>query len=189
MKHHLAIAAAALLALPAASPAQAGEASVEQRLQRVEDILAIKRIILEYAVTLDAQDFDAYVALFAKDGVWQIGDTVKKGPAEIKAMLVDLYGTPTPNYMSGQRFRIVSNMQVDVDGDRATARSRHLSIMRGENGSPSPTLAGLYEDEYIREDGEWKILHRTDYPLMPTPEEWLVQLQQIQAAQAAEAAE
>jgi hypothetical protein len=33
-------------------------------------------------------------------------------------------------------------------------------------------LTGLYEDELIRVDGEWKILRRVDNPIMPTPEEW-----------------
>lgn len=32
---------------------------------------------------------------------------------------------------------------------------------------------GCYEDEFIREDGQWKILRRVDYPVMPTAEEWL----------------
>jgi hypothetical protein len=36
-----------------------------------------------------------------------------------------------------------------------------------------PELAGLYEDEFVREDGEWKILRRVDNPIMPTREEWL----------------
>jgi len=44
--------------------------------------------------------------------------------------------------------------------------------MRGENGSPRPALAGFYEDEFIREDGQWKILRRVDNPVMPTAEEW-----------------
>ena len=44
--------------------------------------------------------------------------------------------------------------------------------MRGADGSPVPELAGVYEDEFIREDGQWKILHRVDNPIMPTAEEW-----------------
>ena len=45
--------------------------------------------------------------------------------------------------------------------------------MRGPNGEPTPMLGGRYEDEFIREDGEWKILRRVDYPVMPTQEEWM----------------
>ena len=31
---------------------------------------------------------------------------------------------------------------------------------------------GYYDDEYVREDGQWKILHRVDHPMMPTAAEW-----------------
>ena len=34
-------------------------------------------------------------------------------------------------------------------------------------------LGGRYEDEFIRENGEWKILRRVDFPVMPTQEEWM----------------
>jgi ketosteroid isomerase-like protein len=155
---------------PAAAAAAAP--SLEQRLRRAEDQLAIQRVITDYAARLDAQDFDGYAALFAKEGVWQTGTTARRGPAEIKAMLVDLFGTPAPGFVNAESYHLVSNMQVNVDGDRATARSRHLLVMRGENGSPRPALAGYYDDEFVRENGQWKIARRVDNPVMPTSEEW-----------------
>jgi ketosteroid isomerase-like protein len=173
--------AAAVALTPMTAFAQSTTATVEQRLQRVEDELAIKRILVEYAVRLDAKDLDAYVDLFAENGVWQIGNSARTGHAEIRKMLDGLYANAEKEPFGYQRFRIVTNMQVDIDGDRATARSRHLSIMRGEKGQPTPTLAGLYEDELIRENGEWKILKRVDYPIMPTAEEWQLQLQDMLA--------
>jgi hypothetical protein len=33
-------------------------------------------------------------------------------------------------------------------------------------------LAGRYEDDLIRENGQWKILKRIDFPVMPTMDEW-----------------
>lgn len=177
----LIIAAGAVALSPMAAIAQTAPQEFEQRLQRVEDELAIKRILVEYAVRLDAKDLDAYVDLFAENGVWQIGDSARTGHAEIRKMLDGLYGNAEKEPFGYQRFRIVTNMQVDIDGDRATARSRHLSIMRGQNGQPTPTLAGLYEDDLIRENGEWKILKRVDYPIMPTAAEWQSQLQEMLA--------
>ena len=178
-----AIFAAAMALMPLAQ-ATAQEPTLEQRLQKVEDQLAIKRVILEYAVRLDARDFDGYVALFAKDGTWQNGKTVKHGRKEIRQMLVDIYGNPPPGYVNNDSYRIVSNVLVDIDGDHATAHSRQLTIMRGENGSPTPRLSGIYDDELIREDGKWKILHRIDRTIMPTPEEWRKQMSKLHAKQA-----
>jgi len=181
-----ALVAAAMMLLPIPVQAKTEALSVEQRLQRIEDEAAIKRVILQYAVRLDARDFDGYVSLFAKDGVWQNGDTVKHGRDEIKAMLVGIYGNPPPGFVNNDSYRIVSNIEVTLDGDRATAHSRQLTIMRDKNGSPRPALSGIYEDRFIREDGEWKILHRNDITVMPTPEEWRKQMAEMRAQQASD---
>lgn len=162
---------AALLAV--ALPAQAAQPpSVEARLQRAEDELAIRRLLVDYGWTQDARDFSGYAALFAKDGEWVNGANAYKGPEAIRKMLVGLYGEPPPGYVNRESFHIISNPEIDVRGDRATARSRHLLVMRGPDGRPQPMLAGRYEDELIREDGRWKFLRRVDFPVMPTPEEW-----------------
>lgn len=151
--------------------------SLEARVRKAEDIIAIQRVITDYAAHIDAHDFEAYAALFAKDGVWQNGNTIRRGPDEIKAMLAGIYGTPPEGFVNSDSYHLVSNLEVDVDGDRATAKSRHLLVMRGPDGSPVPELAGQYEDEFIREDGQWKILKRVDNPIMPTREEWLKEMQ------------
>jgi uncharacterized protein (TIGR02246 family) len=172
-----------VLAVPTASAAQAGSLTVEQRLQRVEDELAIRRVLVDYAATQDAHDYAGYAALFARDGEWVNGKTVHKGREAIQKMLVDLYGTPPPGYVNSESYHITSNPQINLDGDRATARSRHLLVMRGPKGEPVPALAGRYEDELIREDGKWKILRRVDYPVMPTSEEWMKFIRERRATQ------
>jgi ketosteroid isomerase-like protein len=149
----------------------------------VEDQLAIQRIVTDYAARIDAHDFDGYAALFAREGVWQNGKTIRKGAGEIKAMLVGLFGTPPPGFVNAESYHLVSNIEVNVDGDMATARSRHLLMMRDESGHPRPSLAGWYEDTYIREAGQWKILHRIDHPLMPTAEEWMKEMSARRAAE------
>jgi uncharacterized protein (TIGR02246 family) len=160
--------AAALPAPAAAAPAM----SIEARVQRAEDELAIRRLLVDYAWTQDARDFAGYAALFAKDGEWVNGATVRKGPDEILKMLTGVYGAPQPGYSNRESFHLTTNIEIDLAGDRATARSRHLLVTRGPDGRPQPTLAGRYEDTLIRENGKWKFLRRVDTPLMPTAEEW-----------------
>lgn len=175
--------AMSIAVLPVAS-AHAQGATIEQRLRHVEDELAIQRLVLDYAVKLDARDYDGYVALFARKGTWQNGSTVKHGRSEIRAMLVDLYGTPPPGFVNTDSYRIVSNVETEIHGDTATAHSRQLTIMRGENGSPTPRLSGIYDDELVREEGQWKILHRVDRTIMPSLEQWREQISKLRAGQA-----
>lgn len=168
----------------AVAQAQASGLTVEQRLQRLEDEAAIRRILIDYAATQDARDYDAYAALFAKDGEWVNGKSVYKGRPAIRQLLVGLYGTPPSGYVNTESFHLTYNPQIELNGDRATARSRHLLIMRGAKGEPTPMLAGRYEDELIREDGQWKILRRVDYPVMPTADEWMKVIRERKAAAA-----
>ena len=152
--------------LPAFAAAQTSGLSVEQRLRRVEDELAIQRVLVEYAARQDARDYPGYAALFAKNGEWVNGKNAYKGREAILKMLTDLYGAPPAGYVNNDSYHISTNFQIDVNGDRATVRSRHLLVLRGPKGEPTPSLAGRYEDEFIREDGQWKILRRVDTPVM-----------------------
>jgi ketosteroid isomerase-like protein len=167
----VAFACVALTATAQAAP-QPAHLSIEQRLERAEDEIAIRRILIDYHWNMDMRDFDAYAALFAKEGVWTSGDQVHQGPAAIKKMMIGIFGEPKPGQPNRRSIEITTNPEITIDGDHAKARSRHLLVWRGADGSPQPMLAGRYEDDLIHENGQWKILKRIDFPVMPTIEEW-----------------
>lgn len=170
----LGVLAVLVAAMPALGLAQAASnLTVEQRLRRVEDELAIQRVLVEYAARQDARDYPGYAALFARNGEWVNGKNAYKGRDAILKMLNDLYGPTPAGFVNNDSYHISTNFQIDVNGDRASVRSRHLLVMRGPKGEPTPSLAGRYEDEFIREDGQWKILRRVDTPVMPTSQEWM----------------
>ena len=58
------------LAAPAAALAQAAASTLEQRVQRVEDELAIRRVLIDYARLLDERDYAGYADLFTPYGEW-----------------------------------------------------------------------------------------------------------------------
>jgi uncharacterized protein (TIGR02246 family) len=148
---------------------------------RVEDELAIQRVIVNYAKYIDARDYDGYVGLFAKDGVWSNPSGTHQGAAAIRKMVEGYMGPANaPNHAD---YHLVSNIEVDVDGDRATAVSRWTFIERGEFGAPTPTIAGVYRDQLVREDGQWKFKRRDVENLMPTPEDRRRQQEARQAKQ------
>jgi uncharacterized protein (TIGR02246 family) len=164
----------ALLLAPICVHAEAP--TLEQRVQAVEDQLAIQRVITDYSAHLDARDYDGYVGLFTEDGVWQNGATRREGRADIRAMLTGLFGEPEPEFVNRSSFHQIGNFEIDVDGDTARAKSRFVFVMRGERGAPTPALSGQYHDELVRQDGQWKIRRRVDHTVMPTAEEWVAEI-------------
>ena len=170
-----AILAAALLLAPV--PAQAQAPTLEQRVQALEDQLAIQRVITNYSAFLDARDYEGYVGLFTEDGVWQNGATRREGRAQIRAMLTSLFGEPDPAFVNLSSFHQIGNFEIDVDGDTAHAKSRFVFVWRGEGGAPTPALSGQYEDDLVRVGDEWKIKRRVDHTIMPTAEEWVAEIE------------
>ena len=148
---------AALLLLGGVLAAQ-NDASVASRLQRLEDIEEIRTVLLDYGRFLDSRDLAAYSRLFATDGEWVGGFGSAKGPAGILEFMQKNLGTG-PN--RNGNFHIMSNFEIDVKGDTATARSRWTFIVPGADGKPTISQAGRYEDLLVREDGRWKFKKRT----------------------------
>jgi len=165
------LALCALLAMPGAvQAAPPPSASIEARLQHVEDELAIRRILVDYAAFLDSRDYDGYAALFATNGEWIGGGGSHKGRAAIRAMLANVLGPA--GAANRANFHLITNPRVTIEGDKAHATSRYLFVMRGADGRPQPSLAGIYTDDLMRVDGQWLIQRRVADDIMPTPEEW-----------------
>jgi hypothetical protein len=143
-----------------------------ERLQRLEDIEAIRRLLIAYGRHLDRRDFAAYAALFARDGVWDGGFGAATGPAEIQAMMERTIGGsliegPQKNY------HLMSSFDVEAEGDTGRARSRWTFVAQDADKRPRVLYAGRYDDELVREDGRWKFKLRRvsgDLPGQPPPE-------------------
>jgi hypothetical protein len=156
----------ALLAVSSLAPALtcAGQASaagsLEARLQRIEDEKAIERVLLEYGRTLDARDFAAYAALFAADGQWKGAQGAYKGPKEIQTQMEKIFTDAAADIPKGQNFHVMSDFIIEVQGDRATARSKFI-FYKLDGRKPVAEVAGRYEDVLIRVGSAWKFLTRT----------------------------
>jgi ketosteroid isomerase-like protein len=130
--------------------------SLEERLRRLEDILAIQQLFIDYGLALDAGDFDRYTQLFAVQGTVNLGPIGRAtGRSEIQALMVQ-----TLEGLVGSSFHIVSNPQINLHGDIATSQVMWTVIHRDKNGQPQVTMIGKHHDELIRENGEWKIQTR-----------------------------
>jgi hypothetical protein len=167
-KAHLSILAASLmLTSPVVARGQAGDVALAERVQQLEDEKAIREVLVQYGEFLDARDYAAYSRLFAREGVWTGGFGSATGPAAIEAMLVENIGAPEPGFVNTNSFHLITTAVVDVEGDSATVRSRYLFFIASDEGRPNPVLAGRYEDEFVREDGVWKIRRRITHGVIP----------------------
>jgi ketosteroid isomerase-like protein len=151
--------AARSLALAAVllSTASAQKPTVEARLQRLEDVDQIRTVLLNYGRFLDARDFAAYSRLFAKDGEWIGGFGTVQGPAAIQAFMEKNIAGPN----TGHTYHILSNFEIEVHGDTATAWSRWAYVTPGADGKPVIAQGGRYDDTLVRESGAWKFKRRT----------------------------
>ena len=126
------------------------------RLQRLEDLLEIHQLFIDYGRCLDAGDFDGYAALFARDGELMLGPLGRaKGRDEIKAMM-----SKTLSGQDGSSFHIISSPQVQLDGDRASSEVMWTALARDESGHPRLTMLGRHRDDLVREDGRWRFARR-----------------------------
>jgi 3-phenylpropionate/cinnamic acid dioxygenase small subunit len=146
-------------------PFSAGAASAPASVQRVEDHLAIERVLREYGRTLDNRDFAAYAALFAREGEWKGALGSYRGPAAIQAAMEKIFKDAAADIPKGSNFHVMSNFIIDVQGDRATAHSTFI-FYKLNKSVPEAAVAGRYEDVLIRENGAWRFLQRNALPVV-----------------------
>ncbi len=163
----LAMAAAMAFPVLAAHAEDHEELTLEQRVDRLESEKQIREAIIEYGEYLDARDYAGYASLFASDGTWTGGFGSATGPAAIQKMLEDNLGVPEEGFINKDNFHQNTTIVVEVHGETAKARSRYMFFTRTEDNRPHPLLAGRYFDEFVRENGEWKIKTRHSHGVIP----------------------
>jgi 3-phenylpropionate/cinnamic acid dioxygenase small subunit len=128
----------------------------------IADELGIRRTLAAYCQHLDDGDFGALAHQFTTDGSITFGDRGgARGRAEIESWFSEGY---TPE-RRGKHMTV--NTIVDLEGDRATARS-DFAFLGVVDGELRPLFAGRYQDDFVRAEGRWLIRQRTAVFLPPT---------------------
>jgi len=136
--------------------------SLAARIQRLEDIEAIRRLFQDYRRSLDSKDFRTYADLFAQDGEFIAGPdgTIRaKGREAIFALVDGMRGSLLTDE-TGDDLHAAVNDVIELDGDRATATSTWIYLVRADGDVPEVSKIGRYIDVLTREDGSWKFLRR-----------------------------
>ena len=130
---------------------------IDARLKRIEGILEIQQLFVDYGLALDAGDFAAYALVFAENGELDLGPI---GTAIGRPAIEELMSR-TMEGRVGTSYHIVSSPQIDfVDDHHATSQVMWTVVHRQENGEPKLTMMGRHVDRLVRESGSWKIASR-----------------------------
>lgn len=137
-----------------------------QQLADQNDIEDLQRI---YGFYIDKSQWEQAVSLFTDDAEFEIaGVGVFRGKSRIAAYFAAL---GPDGKLEG---KLYDNMQlqpiVHVSPDGQSAKGRwHLFAQRAIAGVEHEWSTGIYENDYVRQGGVWKIRHLRLYPTMITP--------------------
>ncbi len=129
------------------------------RITVLEDREQIRRLIQDYRRTLDERDLHAYSELFAENGTWAGSIGEASGPAAILTMMQE-HLEDNPPAPGRTLFHLNTDPVIDVDGERATAYTFWVHVVRGEGDTPLLPTLGYYNDVLTKESGRWLFLRR-----------------------------
>jgi len=134
--------------------------ALDRRVGLLEDMTQLERMNSIYGYYLAHIEWDNFTGLFASNGEIEIAMRgVYVGHARIRQSM-NFYGLVTDSQFGLQHNHMQFQPVIDVspDGQSAKMRSRAFSIM-GQWERYSQWMGGVYENEYVKEDGVWKIKH------------------------------
>jgi hypothetical protein len=134
-------------------------AQLEKEAERVQSAHDIRRLQRAYGYYLDQALWDEIADLFAADGSIEIGlDGVYVGQKRVREYLYKLGGgrRGLAHGQLGDHLEVQPVINVAPDGQTAQGRWRAV-IMNGQHGKSAEWGEGIYEVDYARHDGVWKI--------------------------------
>ena len=143
--------------------------SLAKRVRILEDREAIRALILAYGAAHDRRDYRTFADLFATNGEWVGGLGSAEGPEAIFELMDSTIGhDPRPD--GSGTYHVMTNDQIEIDGDLASATTKWIYITPGDDSAPNLVFLGHYDDRFIRENGEWKFLRREAPVDIPPPD-------------------
>jgi hypothetical protein len=148
---------------------------LEHEVGRLQDESQIRKVQYTYGYFIDKSQYNECVDLFAEDSeVWFLGG-IYKGKKGVRRLYIERFQTQFTQGHNGPRYGWLLDhpqlqMVIDVAPDRKTAKVRGRSQMQAglhetaEGDQRAWWEGGIYENEYVKEDGVWKIKALRYYP-------------------------
>jgi ketosteroid isomerase-like protein len=172
------LAAWAMACTPAISPAAAIPngprlAALARDVDRAESIRAVKRLELAWANYIDMGEWARAAALFTDDAELAHAEDRFHGRTDILAYFRRMIGKGSdglpPNTIHTP-YLVSPIVTLSADGNSAKGRWHAIS-MRGSLGGEASWQGGVFECDYVRREGIWKISRQIFKPTMTGPYE------------------
>jgi len=149
--------------------------ALEHELGKQQDIHDVRRLQYAYGYFIDKSQYNEVVDLFSDEGeVWFLGG-IYRGKEGIRRLYIERFRKNFTDNHNGPRYGWLLDhpqlqMIVDVADDRKTAKVRGRSMMQAglhesAKGQQRQWFeGGIYENEYVRESGIWKIRRLGYFP-------------------------
>jgi hypothetical protein len=160
-----------LTGTPAFSADDARLARIAEQVRRAEGVREIKRLQHAYAHYVQMGMWDAAADLFARDGELVRGDAATRGRAAIAAHLLRTVGEGRSGLGPGRlhvEMVLAPVVTLAADGRSGKGRWHEMSI-DAQYRVRADWAGGIQEDEYVIEDGRWKIARLGYHPQFAGP--------------------
>ena len=153
---------------------------LEDKNQKLEDIEEIKKLQRIYGYYVERGHLDEVAELFSDSPDVTFGPSywVNVGKENVRKHFSSkmIFGVPQGGTKPDDYLHITTPISgvIDVDEDGKTAKGRWYALMYLNNagmGGGAIIGVGMYENEYIKEDGKWKILRLQFDDLFTSPYE------------------
>jgi hypothetical protein len=141
--------------------------ALEKRAQAAEDHLAVGNLQRAYGYYVDKSQWEHVADLFARDAVLEINGRGRFNGHERIREYMRHFGPPKRGLLMNH-MQLQPVIHVDPDGVRAHARVRAL-MMVGQMGDHAMWGEAIYENDYVKEDGVWKIARLKAWQVLYTP--------------------
>jgi len=156
------------------SPSSSAAARVHrlaQNVERAESVRAVKRLQESYAQYSQFGLWTEMAALFADSAQLSYGKDHGQGRQAIENYFLARFGEGTHGLEPGRlHTQMVLRPLINVSADGQTAKGRWWEFsMTGQHGVKAEWSAGIFENEYVRERGVWKISRMRYIPMFAGP--------------------
>ena len=132
---------------------QGKEAQVEKDVQELLDFHAIRQLMVRYAERVDANDPEGAAACFAEDGIGEYWGTYQG-----RGAIAERLGEILLNFSATSHH--LSNVDINVDGDQATAMSYVYAFHRMADTNEPLHYWGRWVDRLKRTHEGWRFEKR-----------------------------